>query len=408
MMRSRLCRAAVALTPLVSVVAVLVGDGQSAGASYGASGSPRAQPLEAPVSAPLAGSSESAGEAWVQFPMGNLGTVANTFWQLFVERLGQSTWSLATPPGVADNGGLVASPGGGTLLLTGFLPSQLLTFSPLASTTDGGHAWATGVLKRALVAVPDALASAPSRPVLALVTDHSSSSSEVLVSAGGLSSWRLLVSEAALTSSPGGRACGIRALSAVAYSVSGAPEVGAICSRPGVVGILQYEGGAWRLAGPVIRASAASGASSVLRLSVSGGIESALVATGVHGGVALTSAHSSNGRTWSVSNPLDLTGRPRMTSSGSVGDDGFVVTWTAGSRDAVATLSPATQEWSTLPDTPVGTQAVAAAGSPERFTAFVVDRSTLREYSLSVGAGRVGSWKPEGVVKVPVQYGSSS
>ena len=35
---------------------------------------------------------------------------ANTFYQLFERAAGASTWSLATPPGVADNGGLVVGP----------------------------------------------------------------------------------------------------------------------------------------------------------------------------------------------------------------------------------------------------------------------------------------------------------
>ena len=73
---------------------------------------------------------------------------------------------------MADNGGLVAASGaGGTSLLVGFRPSQGLTYSPLASSTDTGKNWTPGLLDADLADVPDAMAVAPSGRTLALLRD---------------------------------------------------------------------------------------------------------------------------------------------------------------------------------------------------------------------------------------------
>ena len=70
--------------------------------------------------------------------MGSLGHPNNTFWQLFLRPAGATRWALVTPPGVADNGGLVADDGTGTLLTAGFEPTQRLTYSPVVQTTTAG------------------------------------------------------------------------------------------------------------------------------------------------------------------------------------------------------------------------------------------------------------------------------
>ena len=83
---------------------------------------------------------------------------------------GASRWSLVTPPGVADNGGLVAA-GGGTSLTVGFRPSQNLAFSPLATSTDAGQNWTPGLLDAGLADTPGAIAVASSGRTLALLQD---------------------------------------------------------------------------------------------------------------------------------------------------------------------------------------------------------------------------------------------
>ena len=86
----------------------------------------------------------------------------NNFWQLFLRPAGSSRWKLVTPPGIADNGGLVLAAGAGPSVITAFRPSQYLTYTPLTATADGGQAWSsTGPLDGTLANVPDALAASP-------------------------------------------------------------------------------------------------------------------------------------------------------------------------------------------------------------------------------------------------------
>ena len=73
--------------------------------------------------------------------MGGPAASHNNFWQLFVRPAGTTTWRLATPPGVASNGGLVITGLGTGPVVAGFRPSQDLSYSPLATTRDNGTAW---------------------------------------------------------------------------------------------------------------------------------------------------------------------------------------------------------------------------------------------------------------------------
>ena len=74
---------------------------------------------------PLASSTVTGTTTWATLPMGHLDDPLNTFWQLLALTGGPS-WALATPPGVASNGGLVAGAGPSSVL-AGFEPSQDLS-----------------------------------------------------------------------------------------------------------------------------------------------------------------------------------------------------------------------------------------------------------------------------------------
>ena len=121
-------------------------------------------------------------------------------------RPGAAGWKLVTPPGVADNGGLVAADAGGGSLITGIRPSQYLTYTPLAITRDGGQAWSpAGPLDAALADTPDALAAAPGTGrLLALLT-----SGTVKVAAPGYTRWATLATRRSLAATPAGRRCGL-------------------------------------------------------------------------------------------------------------------------------------------------------------------------------------------------------
>ncbi len=72
----------------------------------------------------LATSLATATGTWAVAVMGGSAASHNNFWQLFARPAGTSTWRLATPPGVASNGGLVLTGLRGGSVLAGFRPSQ--------------------------------------------------------------------------------------------------------------------------------------------------------------------------------------------------------------------------------------------------------------------------------------------
>ena len=100
-----------------------------------------ANPSEAAtVRSPLPSSVSTLDGSWVDLPMGDLSVATNTFWQVLHAVPGTSRWSVVTPTGVADNGGLVTGAAAAAAVV-GFLPSQLLHFSPLAQSSSGGKVW---------------------------------------------------------------------------------------------------------------------------------------------------------------------------------------------------------------------------------------------------------------------------
>jgi hypothetical protein len=149
------------------------------------------------------------GTSWAVVEMGGSRSQHNNFWQLVTRRAGSARWALATPPGVADNGGLVAAPLGGPALVAGFNPSQDLTFSPLASTRDRGADWTPGLLPAGLAGVPSALAAGPGGKLIALTRRG-----EAELSAPGGAGWKRLASLASVAATPAGRSCGLTGLTA--------------------------------------------------------------------------------------------------------------------------------------------------------------------------------------------------
>jgi len=104
----------------------------------------------------MATSIATAADDWAVVPM----SADPAFWEVFARAGNSGSWKLVTPPGVADNGGLVASAGGAKSLTIAVRPSQDLVFSPLAETANGGTSWSSGGPINAAVAdSPDALAA---------------------------------------------------------------------------------------------------------------------------------------------------------------------------------------------------------------------------------------------------------
>ncbi len=156
----------------------------------------------------------SGGTSWAVLRLGRSSADFEDFWQLFVRPAGTKLWRLATPAGVASNGGLVAAATGPAALITAFRPTQDLTFSPLSSTADAGAHWSQGsLISPGLASAPDALAAGPGGRLLA-VTDRGQA--ELGTPLG--TRWTALTSEQALARTTAGRACSLAGLTAAGWA----------------------------------------------------------------------------------------------------------------------------------------------------------------------------------------------
>jgi hypothetical protein len=361
------------------------------------------------VSAPISTSLVQGDETWLVVPMGHLGDFLNTFWQLFVRSSSGDGWVTVTPPGVADNGGLVITDGPNGGLLAGFLPNQDLIFSPLSVTTDGGHTWTGVYFPQGLAAVPDALGGATSGSTLGLGRSTSGTLLETGVDLTSLSSWRSVTTAGHLGHSAPGTRCGVSRLTAIAQGPPGVALIGASCTRRGVVGLFHVAGGDVSAVAVPASSTLAGATVSVLRL--------VPTATGV---AMLLAAHERSGRTalvagWlataaqsvRLSRPIPVPLSAKLVASGTTPGGGlFVLLQPPGGRaPELADIAPpgsGQSAWDVPPAPPRGTLGVAF--SPGRIDAVTVQSSTLTDFSLDSS----GTWVQSQVVKVPIQYGSSS
>ncbi|MFZ0756391.1 MAG: hypothetical protein WAN00_21695, partial [Trebonia sp.] len=150
------------------MAASVTGTAVLAGCAGGGSGG-TAAPAPAGTASLVTSMTTTNGATWAIVAMGGSAAGANQFWELFARAAASDRWELVTPPGVASNGGLVAA-GGPATLGVAFRPSQGLTFSPLAVTSDAGKTWRTGLIDAPVASDPDALA-AGAGAMLALLGD---------------------------------------------------------------------------------------------------------------------------------------------------------------------------------------------------------------------------------------------
>jgi hypothetical protein len=378
-------RRAVALLLAVSVL--------TAGCGSAARPPTTPPPAGAPLS--LATAVSTGGVTWAVAVMGGAAAQHNNFWQLFLHPPGAASWRLATPPGVASNGGLVVAPAGARTLTAGFRPSQDLTFTPLAVTSDDGSTWSTGLLDAALADVPDALAAAPgSGRLLALLTDGTAETS------GPGATWTPLVTRRSLAASATGSRCGLEQLTGAAFSSTGMMLLAGACAHPGTAGIFADIGGAWRSAGPALPAVLARQPVTVLRLTRTDSGLVALLQAGTGSAASLLAAWSAGSADrWDLSAPFRLGSTP--VTAASFGPGGATALVLAGNHGV--TIAGRGQPWHTLPALPPGT-ATLAPGIGSALDALAVQRSrlTVWQYSPSTAA-----WAPAQTITVPIQYGSS-
>lgn len=354
---------------------------------------------EAAPQPPLRSGAASAADSWVVLPMGQLSAKDNTFWQVLRLRPGSSHWSSVTPPGTADNGGLVAAVSGASVV-AGVLPSGYLHFSPLSVSSDGGSTWAPAFLPGALGSVPDGLAlgAGPGARALAVVGDR------VLVAPAPVSSWSTLVTLSTLRrTSP--RCDGSR-LQAVAFTPAGTPLVGLQCRRG--VGLFDDVAGTWRQTGARLGVAWARAPTSVIRLALTDSVTTALVATVRSGRTKLSALWQSAGGRWTASPLLPIQApRPIATSVAASGEVAVLATSSHGL--VVDEIAPGGR-WTALPTPPTGTVALAPSG-----TAMTAGRDALDAFTVNGTALGVYGCSPSGTAwhrvqssQVPLAYGSSS
>jgi hypothetical protein len=383
-------RAAAALA--LAVAALLAGCGSPAPAAPGPA--PEAPPGGAPF---LATSTVTAAGTWAVAVMGGPVADENNFWQLFVRPAGTSRWKLVTPPGTADNGGLILAGASGSLV-TGFRPSQYLTFTPLVITRNAGQAWSsTGPLDGALADVPDALAAASATGnLLALLTDGTAD-----LAGPGYTNWTTLATQRSLAATAPGRRCGLQNLTAAAFAPPGTPMLAGTCSHPGTAGIFASTGGTWHAAGPPLPAALATQPVQVLRLTSTASGTVALLAAGTGPAATLLAAWSSDGGShWALSLPFRLNGAALSSASFGPGDTAAIVL--NGNRGE--TVAGAGAGWRALPALPPGT-ATLAPGPAGGFDALAAGRTTMTVWQLAPGSA---AWAKAQAISVPIQFGSSS
>ena len=358
-------------------------------AGCGSQAAPVTSPALRVQTAPLSTSLVTPQGTWAVTVMGGSAADENNFWQLFVRPAGATRWSLVTPAGVADNGGLVAAAGDeqGASLVVGFRPSQSLAFSPLATSSDTGQHWTPGLLDADLADVPDAMAVAPSGQTLALLRDGDieTAASAAAATAG---QWSRLTTLSALAASAPGRGCGLVAVNAVSFGQNNVPMAAGSCVRRGVAGVFADRGGAWQAAGPVLPAGFGGDQVQVLGLSRNAAL---LVA-----GTSLLAAWSDGGR-WTVSAPVAAAGG---VSASGFGPGGSVWVLLGGGR--AETIGGPGGSWRALPTLPTGTATLAPGSGSSSYDALAVAGSRLTVWRLAAGA-----WAQVQVINVPITYGSS-
>ena len=323
-------RALAAAVAAIASSAALAACGTS---SVSASSSSDSTAATAPA-VPLATSLSTATDSWAIVPM----TANPTFWELLVRPANSATWQLVTPPGVADNGGLVAAADAGSALTVAVRPSQNLTFTPLASTADAGTAWSTGGPISAGVAdSPGALAVSGSQLAALLGTGAIEASSD----AG--STWRTLAKPGTIADSAAGKQCGTVGVTSVSFGPLPTEVLAAgTCGATGTAAFFDYStGDGWqRLSVPVSGQLVRLGAGTALVRAKAG-------LTALWLGALATQPSSA---AWTASAPLPVTSA--VIASGGLA--GATATspggaWVLMPGGQAATIGGPGQQWLLLP-----------------------------------------------------------
>jgi len=391
------------LQPAIQAAAMALGIALLATACGQASRQASPPPARKPAAKlSLATSVATASRNWAVLVVGDSADSTNDFWQVLtrpVRPAGPSrpatgdTWRLVTPPGVASNGGLVVAPTGASSLLAGFLPSQELRFTPLATTANAGGSWSAGVLNAHLAGTPDALAADPGTgKLLALLADGT-----LRQSTNGGKTWSTIASKQSVAKTQAGHRCDLTQLTGTAFSPSGDPMLTGSCTANGQTGIFTLTSGTWQPSNP---GAPADQPVTTLSISSSAGTTQAVLAIGHGATTSLVAArYAGDPARWTLSQPYTVGGEKVLSvSTGSNGTTAVLLSDRGG-----LLLAGAAAGWRRLPALPPATQALAAGPGTE-LQALAGGRTTVTVWTLN--DSRSG-WTQTQHLPVPVQFGSS-
>jgi hypothetical protein len=350
----------------------------------------------------MATSIATSADTWAVVPM----SADPAFWQVFARAGNSGTWKLVTPPGVADNGGLVAAAGPNSLTVA-VRPSQDLVFSPLAKTANGGTTWSTGgPIDAAVAASPDAFAAAGSK-LAALLSDGA-----VETSPDAGATWTTLAKPGAIAASPAASGCGgaVRITSISFGVLAWTVLAGGSCGTGGTSAVFSYSpGGGWQrlrlpVSGKLVRLTAG-----MVLVQGKSGLSALWRGFGWYAYAPLSGTPQPVPTDWSDSAPLPASGS--VIASGTLPLGGAWVLLPGGRAATVDLAGTAGggaagggPRWTQLPTVPAHTS-VLASGPSGAVDALAVSGDTLTVWRL---ARRATVWSKVEAIDVPIQIGSSS
>lgn len=346
----------------------------------------------------MATSVATGAETWAVLPMSD-----PAFWEVFVRSANSASWKLVTPPGVADNGGLVASPSGASSLAVAFRPSQDLVFSPLAATADGGASWSAGPpLEAAVAASPDSFAAYGAK-LVALLTDGA-----VETSGDAGATWSVIAKPGAIAASAAGKGCGgaVRVTS-VSFGLATIDPAGmnvlagGTCGASGGGALFSYSPGpGWQrvslpVAGQLVRLTGA-----MALVQGKAGLSALWRGTGWYAYAPLASSGTPQPAPTNWTGAATLPLSSPITASGTLAPGGA---WVLLSGGRAATIAGPGTQWTLLPPVPAKTT-LLAAGPDGATDALAASGTTLTVWRL---APRATVWQKVEAIGVPIQVGSS-
>jgi hypothetical protein len=380
---------------MLAATGAVAGCGSSGSSSASAPGTGGVAPAKVSMATSIATSEDN----WAVVPM----SADPAFWEVFARTANSGTWRLVTPPGVADNGGLVASAGGAESLTVAVLPTQDLVFSPLAQTADGGASWSAGGPVNAAVAASPGAFAANGSHLAALLSDGT-----IEASPDAGATWSTLAKPSAIAASPAAKGCdGAVQVTSLSFGATSTEVLaGGTCGTSGTTAIFSYSPGrGWqRESLPVSGRLVRLGGGTALVQGKAGLTELAYgfgwyAYAPLNGG---TPAPAPSGWDASAALPASVP----VTASGTLPAGGTWVLLSGGRAATIDGPSPTTSatKWTLLPTAPAHTT-VLAAGPSGAVDALAVSGTTLTVWRL---VPKATAWSEVQAMNVPIQIGSSS